>query len=77
MLVKKLGMLFVLVMFLLTLAAPAAPAIDCGGTCSGDNCGCGYYFNECRLECNGNLSCISVCRKENVRCSIDCCTCYP
>ena len=73
MLVKKLGMLLVLVLALVTLASPAS-AIDCGGTCSGDNCGCGYYFNECRLECAGNLSCISACRRENVRCSIACCS---
>ena len=69
MLVKKLGMLFVLVLVLVTLVAPAERV----RACSGDNCGCGYYFNQCRLECNGNLSCINVCKRENVRCSIECC----
>lgn len=70
MLVKKLGMLLVLVMVLATLAAPAARV----RACSGDNCGCGVIFNECRLQCAGNLSCISECRRENVQCSIACCS---
>lgn len=70
MLVKKLGMLFVLVLVLVTLAAPAARV----RACSGDDCGCGVAFNACRLSCFGNLSCISECRRENIRCSIACCS---
>ncbi len=71
MLVKKLGMLFVLVLVLVTLVAPAVRV----RACSGDDCGCGVAFNECRLNCFGNLSCINVCKRENVKCSIACCSC--
>jgi hypothetical protein len=71
MLVKKLGMLFVLLLVLVTLAVPAVRV----GACSGDDCGCGVAFEECRLNCFGNLSCISVCRKENIKCSKACCGC--
>lgn len=77
MLVKKLGMLFVLVLFLVTLAAPSARVGAYAQTCSGDNCGCGYYFNECRLECNGNLSCIAECRRDWISCSRVCCDAPP
>lgn len=69
MLVKKLGMLLVLVMVLVTLAAPAARV----RACSGDDCGCGVAFNACRLQCAGNLSCISECRKDQIACSKACC----
>jgi hypothetical protein len=69
MLVKKLGMLLVLVMVLVTLAAPATRV----GACSGDDCGCGLIFEECRLECNGNLSCISGCKQCMIACSKACC----
>jgi hypothetical protein len=73
MLVKKLGMLLVLVMVLVTLAAPAARVGAYAGACSGDDCGCGLIFNECRLECNGNLACISECKKCMIACSKACC----
>ena len=69
MLVKKLGMLLVLVMVLVTLAAPATRV----RACSGDDCGCGIIFNECRLQCAGNLSCISGCRQCQIACSKACC----
>jgi len=73
MLVKKLGMLLVLVMVLVTLAAPAARVGVNAQTCSGDDCGCGIIFNECRFECNGNLTCISECRRCQIECSKACC----
>jgi hypothetical protein len=77
MLVKKLGMLFVLVLFLVTLAAPSARVGVNAQTCSGDDCGCGIIFNECRLQCNGNLTCISECRRSWISCSRVCCGAPP
>lgn len=71
MLVKKLGMLLVLVLVLVTLAAPTVRV----RACSGDDCGCGIAFNQCRLDCFGNLTCINACKRENVKCSIACCSC--
>ena len=70
MLVKKLGMLLVLVMVLATLAVPAARV----RACSGDDCGCGVAFTECRFNCAGNLACISACKQCWIACSKACCT---
>ena len=71
MLVKKLGLLLVLVLFLVSLAVPTSAV----RACSGDNCGCGVMAQECRESCYGYLPCITACRQESIACSKACCGC--
>lgn len=71
MLVKKLGLLLVLVLFWVSLSAPAAAR----RACSGDNCGCGIMAQECRDSCYGVLSCLAACRHESIACAKACCGC--
>lgn len=71
MLVKKLGLLLVLVLFLVSLSMPASAR----RACSGDNCGCGVMAQECRESCNGVWACVSACNKESIQCAKACCGC--
>jgi len=69
MLVKKLGLLLVLVLFLVSLASPASAR----RSCSGDDCGCGLAAQECREACGPVWSCVSACNKQSIQCSKACC----
>lgn len=71
MLVKKLGLLLVLVLFLVALAFPNAGA----RACSGDDCGCGVAGIECRESCGQNWSCVQACNRWVIQCSKACCIC--
>jgi hypothetical protein len=74
MLRKKLVLLLMLVTLLVALAVPGSTS----ASCSGDNCGCGYYAAECRYECQFEpleyqRACLHECLVENKNCSIACC----
>jgi hypothetical protein len=70
MLSKKLVLLFMLVMLLVSLAIPAAAK----RSCSGDDCGCGLDGQACTATCApGQTACFAACRREVVACSKACC----
>ncbi len=74
MLRKKLLLLLMLVTLLVSVATPGASAY----TCSGDDCGCYIYFDECRADCHNDpyqdfWTCFHECRRQNIACSIACC----
>jgi hypothetical protein len=56
-------------------SAPRRAAADC----SGDLCGCGVAMQECVAECPAppdptHSACVGACRREDVACSIACCS---
>ena len=69
----KVKLILASVLLLLSFVLPVALATPTSAWCSGDLCGCGYYFEECRFECNGDLTCINECKRENIQCSKVCC----
>jgi hypothetical protein len=69
MLVKKLGLLLILVLFLVTLAVPTRSV----RACSGDICDCGTIAQECRDACGPVWPCVRACNQENLRCARACC----
>lgn len=76
MLAKRLVLLFVLMAALFSLSM-STTAMQ---TCSGDNCGCGYYAAECRQACAEETEtdyfvCLRECRKEEIACAKACCEC--
>ena len=69
MLAKKLGFLLMMLLVLVALARPSTSA----RACSGDDCGCGIYAQECRDSCGGNTACIRACTRESIQCAKACC----
>ena len=77
MLRKKLVLLLMLVTLLAAVVMPGAVS----ASCSGDECGCGYYAAECYAECppeplDARRACVHYCLVENKNCSIACCGGY-
>ncbi|HEY0169599.1 MAG TPA: hypothetical protein VGB98_01005 [Pyrinomonadaceae bacterium] len=77
MLRKKLMLLLMLLTLLVSVAAPR----DTSASCSGDNCGCGYYAEECRYDCQQEppeyyYICVRGCNRESVQCAKACCAVY-
>ena len=77
MLRKKLLLLLMLVTLLVSVAAPR----DTSASCSGDNCGCGYYAELCRIDCQQEPPeyysiCLRGCNRESVQCAKACCAVY-
>ena len=76
MLRKKLLLLLMLLTLLVSVSAPE-PA----RACSGDNCGCGYYAELCRYDCQQEppeyyYTCVRGCNRESVQCAKACCAVY-
>lgn len=74
---RRLVLLFALIVILAAFVLPTSTPASLG--CSGDNCGCGYYAEQCRNECaetGGGSECLSACRRESIDCSIACCDPY-
>jgi hypothetical protein len=72
MLVKKLGLLVVMLLVLVSVSMRASAS----RSCSGDDCGCYIYAQECRDSCAGNLTCVRACTRESVQCAKACCSCF-
>ena len=77
MLRKKLMLLLMLVTLLSALVLPGGAS----ASCSGDNCGCGYYSAECRYDCQFEdpayyTICVRGCIREEKNCAIACCAVY-
>ncbi len=69
MLKKKFVFLFVLLTLLVALAQRPADA-----NCSGENCGCDYYAQDCEANCApGDTQCSLACIRQYKACAIACC----
>jgi hypothetical protein len=62
----------------LSLLINTATPKDAWASCSGENCGCEYYMNECMANCQQEppesyAGCTYGCRQEYRACAIACC----
>lgn len=76
MLRKKLLLLLMLVTLLASLASPGGAR-----ACSGDDCGCYIYAEECRYDCQQEepaayYACVRGCNRANLQCAKACCGGY-
>jgi hypothetical protein len=68
----KLLVASVLLLFAFVLSAVLTTTTTTARACSGDDCGCGVYYQWCSLNCV-TAECRQQCRRDAVKCAINCC----